>query len=194
MADAEKPDRPHDFGDLLGELSDDSSFVWDNESGDADEEAQTFPAVCFRIGVDRFAVSGEAVREILGDPEVTKLPGAPPHIEGITVVRRQVVGLLSLRLFLGLDDDEGPAGADADTAGTNASRTLVIETAHHTVALPVDQVMGLQDWPRAAIDRSSLPENLRPTARRYAQGVREMNGAVVLLLNMESLLDDAAVK
>ena len=191
MTDGEEPNRAHDFGDLLGELSNKSSFVWDDKESHADEEAQTFAAVCFRIGEDRFAIAGEVVREILGNPEITKLPGAPPHIEGITVVRRQVVGVLSLRLFLGLTDREEERD---DPSTTRASRTLVIETTHHTVGVPVDEVMGLHQWPQAAIHRSSLPENLRPTTRRYAQGTWEMNGSVVLLLNMESLLDDAAVK
>lgn len=199
--DSQTPADDTGFDDLLDELDEDSSFEWDDEELEADEaEEETRPVVCFRIGTDLFAIPGESVREIVGSIERTRLPGAPPHIGGITVVRRQVVGLLSLADFLDLE-----AGPVEETSSTDddilevdedvsTERTLIVETPHYSVGIRVDEVTGLDEWPESLIDPETLPDNMQPSTRRYARGVRRQAGTMCAFLDLESLLDDAAVQ
>lgn len=192
MAEDEPPEPsvPHDFDDLIDELGGNSSFVWDQEELESQPEDVTRPVVTFRIGDDRFAIPGKAVREIVGSTEMTQLPGTPPHIRGITVVRRQVVGLLSLRTFLEIGEDPSePSNADEST-----ERTLIVETAHYTVGLIVDEVTGLDEWPDSLIDPDTVPDNLRLSTRRYARGARTQDGGLCIYLDLEPLLDAAAVQ
>lgn len=188
------------FDDLLADMGEASDFDWEEEEVEDDDE-QTRPVVSFRLGGDYFAVPGDAVREIVGSVDVTPLPGAPPHIDGITVVHRQIVGLLSLHRFLDVlptteevdsgasgDDDTGLPG-DADTR-----RTLIVDTAHYTVGLRVDEVTGLDEWPESLLDATTIPQNMRDTTRRYARGARRLDDGLCVYLDVESLLDDAAVQ
>lgn len=185
------------FGDLLDEVDESSAFDWD-EPDVEDEPEKTRPVVSFRVGDDRFAVHGETVREIIGSTERTLLPGAPAHINGITVVRRQVVGLLSLRRFLGLGPSTRKIHApdDDESSGdqTDSSRTVIVETAHFTIGLCVDEVMGLDEWPESKLDPDTLPENIRDKTHRYARGARRAGDDLCVYLDVESLLDDAAVQ
>ncbi len=200
MTDDEEsvPGTSHGFDDLVEELGAKSSFVWDEEETDTKEEEQTRPVVIFRVGTDLFAIPGDAVREVIGVSEATQLPGAPAHIQGITVVRRQVVGLLSLRSFLDIDDDApltgiGQSRSSEDDA-QSTKRTLIVETAHYTVGLSVDEVTGLEEWPESLLDPETVPDNLRHATGRYARGARSQDDDLCIFLDLESLLDDAAVQ
>ena len=194
--DQQTPQPHHDFGDLLGDLDGESTFDWDEGDMDAAQEDHSRPVVSFRIGRDIFAIDGTSVREIVGTQEVTPLPGAPPHIEGITVVRRQVVGLLSLRHFLHLDDTDKPQKNDSSTVdqALSTERTLIVDTAHYTVGLHVDEVTGLDEWPEIFLNPDTLPENMRETTRRYARGARDEGETLCVYLDLELLLDDASIQ
>lgn len=184
------------FDDLLSDgLGGGSSFVWDEEDVDGTDE-ETRPVVCFRVGPDLFAVPGTNVREIVGDIDVTPLPGAPSHIDGIIVVHRQVVGLLSLRRFLDIAFDDPSLHHDphAGDAAADTRRTIIVETPHYTVGLCVDEVTGLDEWPESLLDPKTVPENMRSATRRYARGSRTVGGSLCVYLDVESLLDDAAVQ
>lgn len=196
---SQSPEEKPGFDDILDDFDEDSSFEWDDEELEADDaDEQTRPVVCFRIDTDLFAVPGDSVREIMGSTKRTELPGAPPHIRGITVVRRQVIGLLSLRVFLDLGT--APVEADVDGEGPQADeavsteRTLIVETPHHTVGIRVDEVTGLDEWPESLIDPETLPDNMRSPTRQYARGVRRQAGTLCAFLDLESILDDAAVQ
>lgn len=183
MSQEEKNKDPMDFKELLAESDGVTSFVWDDEELLAEEEV-TRAVVSFRLGDDRFSVAGELVREILGEQEVTFLPGAPGHIRGITILRRQVVALLSLREFLNLPGEENLAGM----------RTIIVETPHFMVGLLVDEVTGLGDWPESAIDPDQLPDNLRASTARYARGAHFFASSLHIFLDLHTLLEDAALQ
>lgn len=180
--DRSHPNKPSDFADLFADLGEDSSLSWADEALEADGHEKTRPVVCFRIGDDHFALPADLVREILGQAKPTALPGAPSYIEGILIVRRQVVALLSLRRFLELDDQG------------IASRVLIVESAHFTVGILVDEVIGLNDWPESALDPQRLPENAHHQLRRFARGAHAFGEDHFLFLNIEALLDAAAVQ
>lgn len=200
MADDQTPsDRPG-FDDLFSEIGEESSFTWDGEEIEPESEEETRPVVCFRVGGDHFAIDAGAVREILGDLDFTALPGAPPHVSCITVVRRQVIGLLSLRHFLNLDDrssddlsnDENEG--DGSARSISSERVLLVDTAHYTVGLRIDEVSGIENWPHSALNAENLPENIRPSTQRYARGSRHQGDSLCVYLDLEPLLDDAAAR
>lgn len=197
--DADSPDDTAGFDDIVEQL-DEPTFDWDDDELEADQEEETRPVVAFRIGTDLFAVPGDSVREIMATTDSTPLPGAPAHVDGVIVVRRRVVGVLSMRKFLNLDaslsadaatDDPGaePAFEDVST-----DRTLIVETAHYTVGIRVDEITGLGEWPESSIDPETLPDNIRDSTRRYARGARQQNGTLCIYLDLPTLLDDAAVR
>lgn len=189
--DSQNPSDNPGFGDLFADVGDDTSFAWDDDVVEGTDDEEMRQVVSFRLNDDLFAIPADLVREILGDVEITDMPGAPDHVVGISVVRRQVVGLLSLRHFLDLAS-LAPTKADDDARAT--ARVLLIDTAHYTVGLQVDEVMGLDEWSPSLLNRESLPANIRAKTRRYARGVRQQANTFCVFLDLESLLDDAAVQ
>lgn len=194
--ESEAPSDPQGFGDILDELDDDTSFEWDDDDLEPEEEEETVPVVCIRLDDDLFALPGESVREIMNTLEATALPGAPDHIEGVAVVRRQVLGLLSLRRFLSLNDhstrDSDDADAESSDGGVSTDRTLLVETDHYALGIQVDEVTGLEEWPASSIDTDRLPDNMHDHTRRYAAGAHRIGGGLCIYLDVDQLLDDAA--
>ena len=171
----------HGFWDLVSEVSEASSFAWEEEEA---EEEGGLTVLSFRVGEDLYCVEGSAVREVLGEAVMTTLPGAPEYLPGITMLRRQAVGLLALERFLERGDGEERDWGQA--------RILVVETAHYVVGLLVDEVTGLETWPERAL--GTLPENLNARTRRFARGGREVGESLRVLLDLEELLDEAALR
>ena len=183
------------FDDVLEELDEDASFTWEQQELEPEENDETVPVVCVRIGDDLFGLPGETVREIMDCAETTPLPGSPEHIDGVTVVRRRVLGLLSFRRFLGIDApvrSDGPKPGESVYDQVSTQRTVLVETDHYAVGIHVDEVTGLEQWPASSIDVDKLPDNIHDGTRRYATGARRRQEGLCIYLNVEKLLDDAA--
>lgn len=85
----------------------------------------TTAAVVFPIGQDMYAVAANTVREVVCDPDPTRLPMAPPVLLGAFNLRGEVVPLFDTAALLGIgrlgevafavvvDTASGPAGLGA---------------------------------------------------------------------------------
>ncbi len=176
------------LGELLSGVED-ASLSWGSDEESAGSSEARIPLLRFRVEGDAFAVEAAHVREIVGRVSLTALPGAPAHIRGIMVLRRQVVGVLDLGRFLKLDR------LDATVAiGPSAARIVILETALFTVGIYVDQVEGLDSWPQSAVQAHDVPESISKRTRSFARAARFEDESLTILLNIEKLLDDAAVR
>lgn len=159
------------------------AFDWEDEP-EAVELEQTVDVLRFAIGDQQFAVGGEYVREIVAEQKLTPVPGAPQHVRGVCVLRRQVVGVISLAEWLDpvREQEAGPT-----------ARIIIIEADPYQVGIEATEVRGLETWPAGEFDRSQIPDSINARTRRYALGVRMHGGQAVVLLDVARLIDDAAV-
>ncbi len=126
--------------------------------------------VTFRVDEDRFGFPIEEVREVIRPTETTKVPKAPPFVEGIVNLRGRVVPILNLRKRLGLPQARG-----------GEKGVILIDIEERIVGLLVDRVEGISRIPE---ERIGFPNNLKEgrVDIAYLRGVAESeNGAVVLL-------------
>lgn len=65
--------------------------------------------VVVRLGGGRFALPMDAVAEVGRTPSVTRVPGTPAWVSGVTNWRGRILGVLDLRLLLGVpaEGDDG---------------------------------------------------------------------------------------
>ncbi len=179
------------LGELLtqaGELS----FEWEDEGSAGVQAAEEVSVLCFRVGADFFGIEASFVREIVGTSTLTALPGAPEHIRGIVVLRRQVVGVLDLVRFLGLETraDDG----QAMSAQGLKSRTVIVEIGKYVAGINVDQVDGLEKWPREKRESTDFSGAIGKKTERYMSFAHYDNDVMKVLLDLKKLLDDAAVR
>lgn len=179
------------LGELLtqaGELS----FDWEEEGTSGGPASEDVSVLCFRVGGDFFGLEASFVREIVGTSTLTALPGAPSHIRGIVVLRRQVVGVLDLGKFLGLESRACEGQALRGQA--LKSRTVIVEIGKYVAGINVDQVDGLEKWPRDVLESADLSGAIGQKTQRYMSFAHYAGDDLKVLLDLKKLLDDAAVR
>lgn len=180
-------DRVAGLGELLtqaGELS----FDWESDGEEVGRAEELISVLCIRVGEDAFGVESSYVREIVGSSKMMPLPGAPAHIRGVLVHRRQVVGVLDLGVFLGL---ERTVPKQLDGVEARRGRTVIVEIGKYVVGISVDQVEGLEQWSK---DAATEVGSIRKRTQRYMQSACYRGEVLTVLLDLGKLLEDAAVR
>lgn len=172
-----------ELDELIAERGGSSEFDWGADELDEAAVAE-IEVIRFTTGETPFAAVGSLVREVVGDVSVTPLPGAPNYIKGVAVLKRQVIGVIDLREWLGLPKRRGRRGAE---------RMLIIESGGLVAACAVDEVTGIETWPDLD-DGTNLPDTLDDRTRRYSRSAQWAPGGIVVLLDMERILEEAAVR
>jgi purine-binding chemotaxis protein CheW len=131
--------------------------------------------ITFKVGPELFVLDIMSVRQIIPYTGSTPIPKAPDFIEGIIVLRDEVIPVVDLRsrLFPKLDAAEAPL-------------VLVVRSAEGTIGLKVDQVLRI-----LSVDMASIlapPEIVRGFSGEIFIGVIAQGESIYLLLDVETLL------
>lgn len=132
--------------------------------------------VVFKLGDETYGVDIVAVREIIALQPITRVPGAPPFMEGILNLRGHVIPVMDLRRRFGLQGSEV----------TRETRIMVVEVGGHTLGLVVDAVSEVLRVPAETIEP---PHELTVGVDTgFLRGVAKLDKRLVILLNLEELL------
>jgi chemotaxis signal transduction protein len=147
----------------------------------APAEAPAAAALIFlRVGRRWFAVPSAAVREVGTKGFVTRVPTAPTHVLGVTLVRGRLVPVLALEGLLG---DLGP-GEVAQTL----PRLVILRHADTEIALVADETRGVIER------RLESASEARRTAWEAAERPRflgaelDWEGKLVCMLDVPALI------
>jgi purine-binding chemotaxis protein CheW len=131
-----------------------------------------------RLGGSSYALPVACVREIVRLPPVTRVPGLPAFVAGLTNVRGRVLAVLDLRPLLRLDGPRGERLVILDSAGAAGSRAMV--------GVIVDAAMDMVQLP--ATGHGPLPPGIPPEALTVLDGMTVLDGTPVAVLTPAGLL------
>ncbi len=113
--------------------------------------------------------------------EVTPVPNAAPHVEGVVFSRGQVVPVISLRARFGFPR----------VAHGLASRLIVVRTGSRVLGFSVDSA---REFVRIPSDRIEPPaETLTGLSGRYLEGIARLADRIVLVLALDQIADTTEV-
>lgn len=130
----------------------------------------------FRAGARTFGCSIDAVREIVPHRRATRLPGAPPSVQGLINLRGTIVTIVDLALWLGGDRAASPDGS-----------IVLVDHGSRVAGVAVDEVLDVQ---MVATDSVAGTIDERSGAVR---GMGRLGDTVVILLDITSLVRQALV-
>jgi purine-binding chemotaxis protein CheW len=137
--------------------------------------------VCsFAVADHMFGVEVHAVQEVLRFQRMTRVPLAPPEVEGLINLRGQIVTAFDLRRRLCLpprDPDEQPMN-------------VVVQTPHGAVSLLVDQIGDVIEVEEDAFE--APPETLAGPVRAFVRGVFKLEDRLLVMLDVERCADLSA--
>ena len=134
----------------------------------------------FHLAKKEFAVRVTQVREIMGVQETTSVPRTPVYVQGVFNLRGRVVPVISLRLKLGIPEDEYTPRTCIIVVDMKGENGLV------PVGVVVDgvsEVLNLQ-----AADIEPPPDFGRGRPAAYLLGVAQSKGKAKLLLDLDFVL------
>ncbi len=134
----------------------------------------SFRLVVFVIVDQRYALHLAVVLQVLRMVEVSSLPKAPSVVLGVINVHGRIIPVVDVRRRFG--HSAAPYGL--------TSRLLVARTPRRTLALPVDDVLGVQEMPSEQVTK---PEALVPGAGLVA-GIAALPDGVLLIHDLDTFL------
>jgi purine-binding chemotaxis protein CheW len=117
-----------------------------------------------------------AVRDILGEQVITRIPLAPPEIAGSLNLRGRIVTAIDLRRRLRLPP--APPG--------QARMSVVAEQGGELYALLVDQVSEVLSLDAAQFERN--PATLEKCWAQFSTGIFRLDGRLLVVLDVSRLL------
>ena len=149
----------------------------------AREASQGDRYVLLSIASANYAVLEAYVTELERIPKITPVPRVPAWVRGVTNLRGDVISVVDMRMFLGLD-----------AASSNAARMLVVRllTEEFSTGLLVDGVERIVAVPAEAITppESSLDGPLAP----YLRGMCVIEERLVAVLDLDQLLRSPEIR
>jgi purine-binding chemotaxis protein CheW len=123
------------------------------------------------------------VTEVGRVPKITTVPRMPPWLRGVTSLRGDIVSVIDVRTFLGLE-----------ATSVYSGRLLVVRLPDEefSAALLVDEVLQIASVPNDAVKPPASP--LEGSLAPFLTGVAEVGGRLVAVLDLERLLRSAEIR
>jgi len=150
--------------------------IIDVDKDEVDQELTQL--VTFSIGDEEFGVNILQVQEIIRTMEITNVPRAPEFVEGVINLRGKVIPIVDMRRRFGLKSKEHD----------KYTRIIVIEIEMIIVGFVVDSVSEVLRIPASSVQPP--PPVVAGMDSDYIDGVGKLDDRLLILLNLDSLLDN----
>lgn len=143
-------------------------------------EQETETAVQYivvRIGNERYGINIKYIDNIVRNQKITRVPKTQTYYKGVINLRGEIIPVMSIRLKLGLEDDEF----------TDKTRIIIVKIEGATIGVIVDQVrevVTLDDDNTEKITRTSRDD----AASGYISSIGKSKGELISLLDIVGLI------
>ncbi|WP_288389490.1 chemotaxis protein CheW [uncultured Alteromonas sp.] len=130
----------------------------------------------FVLADEHYALDIKTVKEIRGYEQVTKIANAPAYIKGVINLRGDIVPIVDLRLKFNV----------GEATYTEFTIVIMLNIQDRIVGIVVD---GVSDVIRLMEDQILAPPEFGVAFdSRYLHGLADVDGQMVILVNIESLI------
>jgi purine-binding chemotaxis protein CheW len=143
------------------------------EQEQAIDESQV---VVFRLGAESYGIEIFRVNEIIRMRDITPIPGADHHIEGLINLRGKTIPVVDLRAKLNMDC----------ASSTNSTRIIVVEAGAEKIGVIVDAVTEVMTLSSESIE--DRPELLADARTDYALSLAKNENQIITILDLDQAL------
>ncbi len=132
--------------------------------------------VTFRLDGQWLGVPVVLIQEVLAGQTVAPVPLSTAEVQGLLNLRGQIVTAVDLRAVLGLPPREGGSGF----------MNVVVQQEDELFSLIVDEVGDVHEVEEGGIE--ATPKTLDPVWKSCSQGVVRMEGGLMVILDVRTVL------
>jgi purine-binding chemotaxis protein CheW len=141
-------------------------------------EHETTQYIVTQLGGEQYGIDIKYISNIIRMSKITRVPKVSNYIKGVINVRGVVIPTLSLRLKMGLEDDEI----------TKKTRIIILTLEQHeSIGVLVDEVKEVVTLDEEHIERMGYEKDEKD---RFLSGVGKADGRLISLLDITSVLAD----
>jgi len=137
--------------------------------------SETKQYVSLLLNDEKYGINIMDIEEILRMLEITRVPKAPPFVEGIINIRGKVIPIVDLRKKLGIDANDY----------TNETRIIVVNLKGKKVGFIVDHVEEVLRVDGSLVDKA--PSASTSVDNAYIKGVARLPEGMVIILDVHQI-------
>ncbi len=147
-------------------------------AGEVIVEPEIVQYIVIKIGDEQYGIDIKYIDNIVRMQNITRVPKIAKYLKGVINLRGEVVAVMSLRLKMGLKDDEI----------TKDSRIIIIKIGHDSIGIMVDSVKEVVNIDLNTVEKVGFENRDDST---FVQGIgKQENGALISLLDLNAVLTE----
>ena len=147
-------------------------------AGEVIVEPEIVQYIVIKIGDEQYGIDIKYIDNIVRMQNITRVPKIAKYLKGVINLRGEVVAVMSLRLKMGLKDDEI----------TKDSRIIIIKIGHDSIGIMVDSVKEVVNIDLNTVEKVGFENRDDST---FVQGIgKQENGALISLLDLNAVLSE----
>jgi len=127
----------------------------------------------FILEENEYTVPILKVQEIIKIPQITKMPGVPHYIEGITNLRGRVIPVVNLKKVLGIPEVN------------SGSKVIVVSSGRITFGALVDDITGVVNIDDSQVEPA---QEFIQQGQNHVEGVARLGDKLLVLLDTKKLI------
>ena len=127
----------------------------------------------FLLNENEYIIPILKVQEIIKIPQITKMPGVPYYVEGITNLRGRVIPVVNLKRLLSLQEQ------------TEGNKVIVISSGKITFGALVDNITGVVNIDESTIEQA---DEFMQHSQSQIEGVARLNDRLLIILDVKKLI------
>lgn len=139
-------------------------------------EYDTIQYIVIQLGDEQYGIDIKFISNIVRMQKITRVPKVTNYIKGVINLRGEVIPIISLRLKMGLPEDEI----------TKKTRIIILKMdQHESIGILVDEVKEVVTLDEEHIEKVSYDKDDKS---KFLSGVGKYDGKLISLLEINSVL------
>lgn len=139
-------------------------------------EYDTTQYIVTQLGEEQYGIDIKLISNIVRMQKITRVPKVSPYIRGVINLRGEVIPVISLRLKMGLSDDEI----------TKKTRIIILTLEQHeSIGVLVDEVKEVVTLDEEHVEKVSYDKDDKA---KFLSGVGKYDDKLISLLEIHSVL------
>ena len=156
-----------------------------NELRDNSETGELIQYIIIKIDDEQYGINIKFIDNIVRMQQITRVPKVDDYLKGVINIRGEIVPVMSVRMKMGLSEDEI----------TGKSRIIILKTSEgDLVGIIVDQVNQVLTLDSNNIEKVRYDDKKGKSEASFVNGVGHYEGGLVSILDLDAVVSEKDVK
>ena len=156
-----------------------------NELRDNSETGELIQYIVIKIDDEQYGINIKFIDNIVRMQQITRVPKVDDYLKGVINIRGEIVPVMSVRMKMGLDEDEI----------TGKTRIIILKTSEgDLVGIIVDQVNQVLTLDSNNVEKVRYDDKKGKTEASFVNGVGHYDGGLVSILDLDAVVSEKDAK